>query len=267
MKVSKYLLAPLAAAFIFAGCSEADEVQDNINETSGNTTKTSEVEEDTAGQSTKEKLANIDTTDDKALDAMIERSKNIGSYEALINLEGKIDNAHPEVLQADVRFKEGEAGGPPSLHLKSEGEDRTFSKDGETFYYNGTDWVDISESAGVEHLFQVTYHNVVLSFAGIKDKLEKEDNGDTIIYSYDGESTEVFQTFKQLFADDFANINISTIENSLEIEVDANENLIKDIDYQAEGKSENGSFELTGDVEFRSFNSIGEIEIPEEVRQ
>lgn len=264
MKVSKYILAALTASFIFAGCSEADEAGDNINETSGNTA--SEVDKYDDEQSAKEKVSNIEATDDESLNAVIERSKDINSYQALLNLEGKANDSRPEVLEADVRFKEGEGGGPPALHLKSEGKDRTFSKNGETFYHNGTDWVDISDSAGARHLYQVTYNNAVLSFAGIKDQLEKEEDGDTIIYSYDGESKKVFETFKQLFADNFGNINISTIDNKLEIEVDAKENLIKEVDYEAHGNTDNGSFELTGDVEFKSFNNIGEIEIPEEAR-
>lgn len=267
MKVSKYILVTLTASFIFAGCSEADEAEDHINETSGNAAKTSEMDEDAPKQSAKEKLSNMEETDDEALNAVIARSKDIKSYQALLNLEGQVNDSRPEELSADVRFKEGDSDGPPSLHLKSEGEDRTFSKDGETFYYNGTDWVDISDSAGASHLYQVTYNNAVLSFAGIKDQLEKKDEGDTVVYSYDGESKKVFETFKQLFADNFGNLNIDGIDNTLKIVVDAKEHLIKDIDYEAQGDTEHGSFELTGEVEFKSFNSIGDIEIPEEARK
>lgn len=264
MKVSKYILATAITSFIFAGCSEADEVEDNINETSGNTT--SEVDKDEDEQSAKEKVSHIEETDDEALNAVVGHAKDIKSYQAILNLEGKVDNSRPEELNANVRFKEGEEGGPPSLHLKSGGEDRTFSKDGETFYHNGTDWVDISDSAGARHLYQVTYNHVVLSFAGVQDQLEKEKDGDTTVYRYDGESKKVFETFKQLFADNFGDINISTIDNSLEIVVNEKENLIKEIDYKANGNTENGPFKLTGDVEFDSFNSVGDIEIPKEAR-
>lgn len=267
MKVSKYMLAILTASFILVGCSEVDEAESDINETSSDAPKTGEVDKDTDNQSAKEKLADMEKNDDASLNAVVEHAKEVSSYEAFLDLEGQVDDSRPEMLEADVRFKEGEEGGPPSLHLKSEGKDRTFSKDGETFYHNGTDWVDISDSAGAGHLYQVTYNNAVLAFARIKDWLKKEKDGDTIIYTYEGESKEVFETFKQLFADNFGNINISTTDNSLKIEVDAKENVIEDIDYEAQGETGNGAFELAGTVEFKSFNSVGEIEIPEEARK
>ena len=106
----------------------------------------------------------------------------------------------------------------------------------------------------------------MLSLADIRDQLEKEEDGNTVVYSYDGENEKVFETFKQLFTENFSNITLSEIDNSLEIEVDSAENTIKEIDYEAEGETETGPFELTGDVEFKSFNSIDNIEIPEKVR-
>ncbi|HIW13494.1 MAG TPA: hypothetical protein H9891_10125 [Candidatus Salinicoccus stercoripullorum] len=267
MKVSKYLFATLTVSVILAGCSDTDEVEDDINETSGEASETSGPDEEVVPtQTVQEKLSNMEETDDETLDAVIGQSHDIESYQALLNLEGQIDDARPEALDADVRFREGEEDGPPSLHLKSGGEDRTFSKDGETFYYNGTDWVNISDSAGALSLYQVTYNNAVLSLADIRDQLEKEEDGNTVVYSYDGENEKVFETFKQLFTENFSNITLSEIDNSLEIEVDSAENTIKEIDYEAEGETETGPFELTGDVEFKSFNSIDNIEIPEKVR-
>ncbi|WP_017549664.1 DUF6612 family protein [Salinicoccus carnicancri] len=267
MKVSKYLLTTLTVSLILAGCSGAGKVEDDINETSGEASEAGGPDEEVVPtQTVKEKLSHMEETDDETLNAIIGQAQDIESYQALLNLEGKLDDARPEALDADVRFREGKEDGPPSLHLKSGGEDRTFSKDGETFYYNGTDWVNISDSAGARSLYQVTYNNAVLSLADIRDQLDKEEDGNTVTYSYDGKSEKVFETFKQLFAENFGNISLSEIDNNLEIEVDSKEHTIKEIDYEAEGETETGPFELTADVEFRSFNSIDDIEIPEKVR-
>lgn len=252
MKVSKYLFATLTATAIMAGCQE--ETEDNIDEPSEEATQES--------RETERSLSDIET-DDEALSAVVEKAGEIESYQAVLDLEAVVDGGAPEVLEADVRFKDGD---PPSLHLKSEGEDRTISKDGRTYYNNGTDWVDISDSVGAEQLYHVTYENAVHSFADIKDELESIEEDDQIIYTADGESEEVFRTFEELFAVDFGAIDTSAIHNDVEIVVGREDALIQSIDYDAEGEDAEGEYELSGDVEFTSFNDVGEIELPEAVQ-
>ncbi|WP_342387736.1 hypothetical protein [Salinicoccus bachuensis] len=253
MKVSKYLFATLTATAILAGCQE-EETQDNIDETSEEATQES--------RETERSLSDIET-DDEALSAVVEKAGEIESYQAVLDLEAVVDGGAPEMLEADVRFKDGD---PPSLHLKSEGEDRTISKDGKTYYNNGTDWIDISDSVGAEQLYHVTYENAVLSFADIKDELESTEEDDQVIYTIDGESEEVFKTFETLFAVEFGAIDTSAIQNDVEIVVGKEDALIQSIDYDAEGEDAEGDYALSGDVEFTSFNDVGEIELPEAVK-
>ncbi|MFC3418904.1 hypothetical protein ACFOLA_05385 [Salinicoccus hispanicus] len=259
MKVPKYLLATLTATAILAGCQE-DAPQDDIEETSDEeaveTTETATVE--TGGR----QLSEIET-DDASLSAILEQAETIESYEASLDLTAAVDGGQPETLEAEVRFKDGE---PPSLHLMSEGEDRTISKDGTTFYNNGTDWIDISDSVNVDQLYHVTYRNAILSFADIKNELESEESGDQVIYTLEGQSDEVFETFEELFAVEFGNIDTSEIENDLEIAVGKEDSLIQSINYDAQGEDTEGAYELSGEVEFTSFNDVDEIELPEAVQ-
>lgn len=256
MKVSKYLFATLTATAILAGCQEeeAQDNQNNIDETAEEATQES--------QETERSLSDIET-DDESLSEVVDEAEEIESYQAVLDLEAVVDGGAPEKLEADVRFKDGD---PPSLHLKSEGEDRTISKDGETYYNNGTEWIDISDSVGADQLYHVTYENAIHSFAEIKSELEAVEEDDTVVYSFEGENDDVFKTFEALFAVEFGAIDTSAIKNDVEIVVGKEDMLIQSIEYDAEGEDEEGEYELSGDVEFTSFNDVGEIELPEAVQ-
>ncbi|WP_434121264.1 hypothetical protein [Salinicoccus roseus] len=256
MKVSRYLFATLTATAILAGCQEEEtqDNQDNMDETAEEAAQES--------QETERSLSDIET-DDESLSEVLDKAEEIDSYQAVLDLEAVVDGGAPEKLAADVRFKDGE---PPSLHLKSEGEDRTISKDGETYYNNGTEWVDISDSVGADQLYHVTYKNAVRSFAEIKGELEAVEEDDAVIYSFEGENDDVFKTFESLFAVEFGAIDTSVIQNDVEIVVGKEDKLIRSIEYDAEGEDAEGEYELSGDVDFTSFNDVGEIELPEAVQ-
>lgn len=260
MNVPKYLLATVAATAILAGCQE-DAQQGDIEETSGEAAQ--ETTETATAETEDRQLSEIET-DDASLSAILEQAETIESYQATLDLTAVVDGGQPEMLEAEVRFKDEE---PPSLHLMSEGEDRTISKDGTTFYNNGTDWIDISDSVNVDQLYHVTYRNAILSFADIKSELESEENGDQVIYTLEGQSNEVFETFEELFAVEFGNIDTSKVENDVEIVVGKDDSLIQSITYDARGEDAEGTYELSGEVEFTSFNDVGEIELPEAVQQ
>lgn len=259
MKVPKYLLATLTATIILTGCQEGAPEEDTegaSDETAMETTETAAVE-------TEDRQLSDVETDDESLSAILEQAERVESYEAVLDLTAVVDGGQPEMLEADVRFKDGE---PPSLHLMSEGEDRTISKDGTTFYNNGTDWIDISDSVNVDQLYHVTYRNAALSFADIKSELESEESGDELIYTLNGKSDAVFETFESLFAVEFGNIDTSRIENDVEIIIDKEDSFIRSMTYEAQGEDAEGTYELSGEVAFTSFNDIGDIELPEVVQ-
>ncbi|MBY8909383.1 hypothetical protein K6L05_06200 [Salinicoccus roseus] len=259
MKVSRYLFATLTATAILAGCQE-EETQDNQNNIDETAEEATQESQETGA--TERSLSDIET-DDESLSEVVAKAEEIDSYQAVLDLEAVVDGGAPEKLAADVRFKDGD---PPSLHLKSEGEDRTISKDGETYYNNGTEWVDISDSVGADQLYHVTYENAVHSFAEIKGELEAVEEDDAVIYSFEGENDDVFKTFESLFAVEFGGIDTSVIQNDVEIVVGKEDKLIRSIEYDAEGEDAEGEYELSGDVDFTSFNDVGEIELPEAVQ-
>lgn len=268
MRVSKYLFVTLTASFIISGCQEAGD-DENIDESgtgSSEGTQSTEVTQEQTEETADNSEEELQQTDDETLNKMIDKSEEIESYKSTVELQSTVDGGSRSELEADIKFKKGSEDNEPQFYLTSEGEDRTVSKEGQTFYHNGNDWVDISESASIEQLHLVKYQNVVSTFKDIKDELETEQNGDTIVYTYEGDSQEVFQTFQELFAAQFGTIDTSNVENSVEIEVDADNDLIQSIDYEATGEDAQGEYELTGDAEFNAFNSVEEIKLPESVR-
>ncbi|MFB9860794.1 hypothetical protein ACFPFV_06750 [Salinicoccus siamensis] len=263
MKFSKYLFAVPIAVALLTGCQGEEEKTD---QTSG--------EAGVAQEETTEGKQSMDTTDDanrtlkgietddSAIADLVEEARNIESYQAMVDLEALVDDESSQTLDADVKYKEGT---PPSLHLKSEGEDRTISKDGETYYNNGDDWVDISESIEIEQLFHVTYKNAVIAFSDIKDEMKLTEEENQLIYTFEGESTEIFEVFESLFAAEFSAIDTSNPNNEVEVVIDKENSRIKSIQYEATGEDAEGRYELSGEVEFKSFNDIGAIQLPESV--
>lgn len=296
MKVAKYIFTVFSSIAVLAACQEepessssedtpTDEELSSVEEsetketeeesaengeTTSSTEDTDQSEEETSETGdtteTEETSGTEDSPDinDEQLNDVIDKSEEIESYEALVDLEATVDETEAEELQADVRFIEGN---PPSLHLTSYGEDRTIVTDGDFYFYTGEEWVNATESLSVDGLFFVTYDNTVESIASVADSLEAEDNGNTTIYTYEGSNMDVFRTFENLYQVSFGTVDTSDVDSTLSIEVDNEDDLISSIDYTAEGEDSEGPFTLDGYTEFTSFNEIDEIHAPEEVRE
>lgn len=261
MKVSKYLFAVLVTVALLAGCQDEQKKTGQTSEEAETAQeKSAEDQQDT--EETEESVQTLENieADDATISDLIEEAQNIESYQAILDLEAEVDDEPSQTLDADVKYKEET---PPSLHLKSGGEDRTVSKDGKTYYNNGEDWIDISESIEIEQLFHVTYKNAVIAFSEIKDEMKLTEEDNQLIYTFEGESTEIFNVFEEFFAAEFSAIDTSNPKNEVEVVIDKEGSRIKSIRYEAIGEDAEGSYELSGEVEFASFNDIGTIQLPE----
>lgn len=263
MKFSKCLFAVPIAVALLAGCQQEEEKTDQKSGESGVVQ-----EETTEGkqsmESTEDATRTLDgiESDDSIIADLIEEAQSIESYQAKVDLEAEVDDEPSQTLDADVKYKEGT---PPSLHLKSGGEDRTISKDGKTYYNNGDDWVDISESIEIEQLFHVTYKNAVIAFSDIKGEMKQTEEENQLIYIFEGESTEIFDVFESFFAAEFSAIDTSNPKNEVEVVINKQTSRINSVRYEATGEDAEGRYELSGEVEFTSFNDIGTIQLPESV--
>lgn len=282
MRVAKYFLTVLTSTAVLAACQddttpesfseedvESTEEDSNIDIGSEDDQPTEETEstEEPAADNEEgtvndtESHEAIENTDIESLNRVIDKSDDIESYEATVDLEATIDREEPAELNAEVSFIDGD---PPSLHLTSDGEDRTISKDGNFYFFTGEEWVNATESVSTDSLFFVTYENTVRSLADIEDSLEIEEDGDITTYSYEGTNPDVYYTFEDLFKVSFESADTSQVESKLIVEVDNEEDLIDSIEFSANSEDGGGPFSLNGYTEFNSFNDVEEINLPEE---
>lgn len=276
MKVAMNLLTVLTLTAVLAACQDETEPEtiseEDIESAGENSDTNSNVDsndeastfEDSSETRQEDETAeddSIEKTDNDILNKVIDKSEEIDSYEAQVDLEAVIDDEPPAVLTAEVSFINGD---PPSLYLKSNGEARTISKDGNFYFYTGEEWVNATDSVSIDSLFFVTYENTVKSIADISDLLEVEEHDDTTTFTYEGTDEAVYHAFEDLFKVSFGTVNTAEVESNLSIEVDNENNLIRSIDYAANGDDAEGSFSLDGQTEFTTFNNVEEIEVPEE---
>lgn len=197
--------------------------------------------------------------EDETLADIVEKAENIESYKAELNMSAALDDTKPRDLNAEVLFINSD---PPQLLLRAFGEDRTISKDGKTYYNNNSEWIDISDSIDVELLYSVTYDNAVASFAEMQPHMEAQKNDDEIIYTYQGNDAEIYRTIESLVQVNFGEMQVENVNSTVEVTVNKENNLVEEIKFEADGTDTQGTFEVSGEAVFESFNEVEEIEVP-----
>lgn len=284
MKTKKYMMIPLLLLSVFftacqndSGDTENEEPEETTEGTADQTSKET-AEEQSDEQNIDEEENNesgaeeTETADEKEegtaeneeiLNQVIDRSEDLESYEALIDLEGSVDGA-PYTLNAEAAIKDGD---PPDLLLKSNDEVRTVAKDGSTYIFTGDDWVETTESMNIESLFFVTYDSTLNTLAELSGQLTKEETDDSYLFTYEGSNQSVYQAFQSLLGFEFGALDTSGIYSDLTVEVDKEEHLVENIAYEASGEDREGEYSMNGDVEFTSFNEVDDIELPSEIEE
>lgn len=249
-----------------AANDETEEGSDNEEDTSANEADENidepetETSEDT-NKSTKEDNLDQAEVEDKQLASIIDKSTEIESYKAELDIEASLDEIEEESLNAEADIINGE---PPQLRLKSGGEDRTISRDGQTYFYNGEDWVNVSDSVDANLLYSVTYGQAVGSLQSIFAYMTAEEEDGKIIYKYNGNDEEVYRNLEALVQVNFGQVTLETVESNIEYVVDEESMLLEEINFDVEGTDAEGSFTLEGETTFSHFNNIDEIELPNE---
>lgn len=278
MMTKKYMMIPLLLLSVFFVACQNDSVETE-NEVTEETSE--ESTEETADETTEEQSEeqNIDDEEnsepaaeetegstaenDEILNQVIDKSEDLESYEALIDLEGSVDGA-PYSLNAEAAIKNGD---PPDLLLKSNDVVRTVAKDGSTYIFTGEEWVETTESMNIESLFFVTYESTLNSLAELSGQLAKEETDDSYVLTYEGTNQSVYQIFQSLLGFEFGALDTSEIYSDLTVEVDKEDHLLEYIAYEASGEDEEGEYSMNGDVEFTSFNEVEDIELPSEIEE
>lgn len=284
MMTKKYMMIPLLfLSVFFAACqNDSGEAENEAPEETAEDT-TEETPEETAEEQSEEQNIDeeensesaseeTDETEEKEgstaenndiFTQVIDKSEDLESYEALIDLEGSVDGA-PYTLNAEAAIKDGN---PPDLLLKSDDEVRTVAKDGSTYIYTGDDWVETTESMNIESLFFVTYESTLNSLSELSGQLTKEETDDSYLFTYEGSNQSVYKAFQSLLGFEFGALDTSEIYSDLEVEVDKEDHVLEYIAYEASGEDAEGEYSMNGDVEFTSFNEVEDIELPSEIEE
>ena len=279
MTTKKYMMISLLLLSVFfTACqNDTDETEDEASEetaeepadeTSEETAEESEVqnidEENSEPEAEEAEEKDESTAENNEIfNRVIDKSEDLESYEALIDLEGSVDGA-PYTLNAEAAIKDGD---PPDLLLKSNDEVRTVAKDGSTYIFTGDDWVETTESMNIESLFFVTYESTLNSLSELSGQLTKEETDDAYLFTYEGSNQSVYKAFQSLLGFEFGALDTSAIHSDLEVEVDKEDHLVEYIAYEASGEDEEGEYSMNGDVEFTSFNEVKDIELPSEIEE
>lgn len=197
--------------------------------------------------------------DEKLTDIVVE-TEEVESYKAELNMSAAMDNMEPRELNAEVLYIKSD---PPQLLLRSFNEDHMISKEGKIYYNNGASWIDISDSVDTNLLYNVTYDEAVASFAEIAPHMEQEEQEDEIIYTYSGDNDNVYKTIESLVQVNFGEMQVESVNSTVEVIANEDNNLIEEIKFEADGTDTEGTFELDGTVSFTEFNEVDEIEFPE----
>lgn len=233
--------------------SEKTDVAATDEESAENTNR-EPAEEDTSADIDEQKI------DDDKLAEIVSKAEEVESYRAELNMSAALDNTDPRELNAEVSFINST---PPQLILREFGEERTISKDGKIYYNNNSEWIDVSESVDVNVLYSVTYDNAAASFAEIAPYMERQEQDDKAVYTYNGGRTDIYQTIESLVQVNFGQMEIESVDSMIEVTVDKEDKLIEEIKFEADGTDTQGTFELSGNAAFDTFNEVEEIKIPE----
>lgn len=280
MTTKKYMMLPLLLLSVFfTACqNDTDETENEASEETAEQT-TDETSEEMAQESEEQNIDEEENSEpaseesdkkdestaenNEIFNRVIDKSADLDSYEALIDLEGSVDGA-PYALNAEAAIKDGD---PPDLLLKSNDEVRTVAKDGSTYIFTGDDWVETTESMNIESLFFVTYESTLNSLSELSGQLSKEETDDSYLFTYEGSNQSVYKAFQSLLGFEFGALDTSEIYSDLEVEVDKKDHLVEYIAYEASGEDEEGEYSMNGDVEFTSFNEVEDIELPSEIEE
>lgn len=274
MMTKKYMMMPLLllSVFFVACQNDSGETENEVTEetseesteeTADETTEEQNIDDEENSEPAAEETEGSTAENDEILNQVIDKSEDLESYEALIDLEGSVDGA-PYSLNAEAAIKDGD---PPDLLLKSNDEVRTVAKDGSTYIFTGEEWVETTESMNIESLFFVTYESTLNSLAELSGQLAKEETDDSYVLTYEGTNQSVYQIFQSLLGFEFGALDTSEIYSDLTVEVDKENHLLEYIAYEASGEDEEGEYSMNGDVEFTSFNEVEDIELPSEIEE
>ena len=199
-------------------------------------------------------------TDDKNLQAITAKIDEVKSYKAELNLTATLDDLNEENLDAEVDIVNGD---PPQIRLKSGGEERTVSRDGQTYFYNGTDWINVSESVDANLLYSVTYNQAVSALEAMSESLEVHEKDGKLIYEYQGDNLDIYRNLEALIQVNFGQIALESVETNVKFIIDDKEKRIEEITFDVNGTDSEGTFSIEGQTRFSNFNEIEEIELPQ----
>lgn len=259
MNSLRMLFVSMLTLSILVACSQ-DDTKDTVKE--DETQTTNEVEHKSKSEDTADKNTDSEESsdEDKELKAIKDKAESVKSYHAVIDMNANLDNNEEETLNLDVNYINGEK---PSFELQTFGELRMVSVDGQTYFNNSEEWVDISESVELNALFHARYNQAVQYFSDIYNELERVEEDGEVKYVYEGNDGFVYNRLEQFLQVNFGTVDTTDHQTKIEFTVDDKEKLIKDVEFSSEINDQEGGIEFDGEIHYDEFNKIEPITLPE----
>ena len=259
MNSLRMLFVSMLTLSILVACSQ-DDTKDTVKEDETQTTNKVEESNETEDTAEKDTESEESIDEDKELTAIKDKGESVESYHAVIDMNANLDNSEEESLNLDVNYINGEN---PAFELQTFGELRMVSVDGQTYFNNSEEWVDISDSVELNALFHVTYDQAVQYFSDIYNELERVEEGGEVKYVYEGDDGFVYNRLEQYLQVNFGTVNTTDHQTKIEFTVDDKENLIKDVLFSSEINDQEGGIDFEGEIHYDAFDKIEPIALPE----
>ena len=94
-----------------------------------------------------------------------------------------------------------------------------------------------------------------------KNNIKEEK--DKTVYTYNGSNDEIYKTLESLVQVNFGEMKVENVNTTVETVVNEENNLIEEMNFEADGTDAVGTFEFDGTVTFNDFNSVEEVELPD----
>lgn len=137
-----------------------------------------------------------------------------------------------------------------------------------TYYVNeGNGWQEIPAQESGTADTDTSYKNVLNAIVESENFITAEVTGDELLLNYQGYDQEVWDAFELPFSLTIDGFQEEEIEMILEVIVDAETQLIEELELSVYAENELGTVSLLVEVQYDDYNEIDELEVEQEIEE
>ncbi|GEN51110.1 DUF6612 family protein [Alkalibacterium pelagium] len=207
--------------------------------------------------------------DDNWVSYMQEAESNLDSYSTDINLSAETDAMGQSTVnraRLDARIIGDFDSGHVIITNEQDGVEvsNEIYFDGSTYYiHDGSGWQEVDGQASDTE--ETSYRTVLEAIINSEEYITAEVEEDNLILSYTGYDQDVWDAFEVPFSLTIDGFEEEDIELILEVIVDAETQLIEQLDLLVEAENELASVILTVDTQYADFNEIDQLEVEDDI--